>query len=358
MLSRWEDGQFDRSSHRSRIVFLQQTSQRVSCLIAAPMSHLTRFGHYLVYVIVRWLIILAQAVPLQVGNALARALAWLFTRVLRVRYQVADDNLRHAFPSLSPEARRHLIERMWHHLFLMVMEVAHTPRVLHEENWRRFVDLKNVRELVKRLLEDRPVILVTGHFGNFEFGGYMLGLLGFPTHTVARTLDNPFLDRFVNAFRSARGQHIIPRVGGAEQIEAVLQAGGTMAFLADQSAGRKGCFVQFFGRPASTYKAIGLLSLQYDAPIAVVYVKRLGQPMRFELGVKAILDPREVTVRDPVTFITQWYTTQLEEIIRESPEQYWWIHRRWKEQPRVKKCVTPGDVTENEVDGELTRNAA
>ncbi|ASV76244.1 Lipid A biosynthesis lauroyl acyltransferase [Thermogutta terrifontis] len=322
------------------------------------MSHLTRFGHYLVCVIVRWLIILAQAVPLQVGNALARALAWLFTRVLRVRYQVADDNLRHAFPSLSPEARRDLIERMWHHLFLMVMEVAHTPRVLHEENWRRFVDLKNVRELVKRLLEDRPVILVTGHFGNFEFGGYMLGLLGFPTHTVARTLDNPFLDRFVNAFRSARGQHIIPRVGGAEQIEAVLQAGGTMAFLADQSAGRKGCFVQFFGRPASTYKAIGLLSLQYDAPIAVVYVKRLGQPMRFEMGVKAILDPREVTVRDPVTFITQWYTTQLEEIIRESPEQYWWIHRRWKEQPRVKRCAAPEDVTENEVDGELARNVA
>jgi len=322
------------------------------------MNSLTHLGHYVVYVIVRWLIILAQAVPLQVGNTLARSLAWLFTRVLRVRYQVADDNLQHAFPWLSAEARRDLIEKMWHHLFLMVIEVAHTPRVLHEENWRRYVDLKNVRDLVKRLLEDRPVILVTGHFGNFEFGGYVLGLLGFPTHTVARTLDNPFLDRFVNAFRSARGQHIIPRVGGAEQIEAVLQDGGTMAFLADQSAGRKGCFVQFFGRPASTYKAIGLLSVQYDAPIAVVYVKRLGQPMHFELGVKAILDPREVRVPDPVTFITQWYTTQLEEIIRESPEQYWWIHRRWKERPRAKKGETPGDVTESNLQKELTRNAA
>ncbi len=322
------------------------------------MSYLTLFAHYVVYAIVRWFIILAQAVPLQVGNTLARGLAWLFTRVLCVRYQVADDNLHHAFPSLSAEARRDVIEKMWHHLFLMVIEVAHTPRVLHEENWRRFVDLRNVRELVKKLLEDRPVILVTGHFGNFEFGGYVLGLLGFPTHTVARTLDNPFLDRFVNAFRSARGQHIIPRVGGAEQIEAVLQAGGTMAFLADQSAGRKGCFVQFFGRPASTYKAIGLLSVQYDAPIAAVYVKRLGQPMRFEMGVKAILDPREVTAADPVTFITQWYTTQLEEIIRESPEQYWWIHRRWKEQPRVKRGVMPGDIPKSDAHKELTRDAA
>ncbi|MBC7337633.1 MAG: hypothetical protein H5U01_15385 [Clostridia bacterium] len=80
--------------------------------------------------------------------------------------------------------------------------------------------------------------------------------------------------------------------------------------------------------------------------------------MHFEMGVKAILDPREVTARDPVTFITQWYTTQLEEIIRESPEQYWWIHRRWKEQPRVKKGATPGDVAESNLQKELTRNAA
>lgn len=300
------------------------------------MGKLGNIGNYLIYICVRILIAVAQMIPLRVGDDLSRVLAFLFARVLRIRYRVADENLRHAFPELSAKDRAKLIERMWHHLFLLVLEVAHTPRILHEENWRRFVKLKNVRELVRLLLEDRPLILITGHFGNFEFGGYVLGLLGFPTHTIARPLDNPFLDRFVNRFRSARGQHIIPKVGGSEKSEAVLRSGGTMAFLADQSAGRKGCFVQFFGRPASAYKAIALLAVQYDAPIAVVYVRRLGAPMQFEMGVQAILDPREVSGPDPVTAITQWYTSQLEEVIRKAPEQYWWIHRRWKDQPRGK----------------------
>ena len=84
----------------------------------------------------------------------------------------------------------------------------------------------------------------------------MLGILGFPTYTVARTLDNPYLDRFVNRFRAATGQHIIPKNGGYDQIVDVLARGGTMTFLADQYAGPKGCWVEFFGRPASAHKAI------------------------------------------------------------------------------------------------------
>lgn len=303
------------------------------------MAGLAIIGNYVVYLLVRTLIAVAQMIPLSVGDRLSRLLAFLFAKVLRIRYRVADENLRYAFPDLTEKDRAKLIERMWYHLFLLVVEVAHTPRILHEENWRRFVRLKNVRQLVKLLLEDRPLILITGHFGNFEFGGYVLGLLGFPTHTIARPLDNPFLDRFVNRFRSSRGQHIIPRVGGSEKSEAVLRSGGTMAFLADQSAGRKGCFVQFFGRAASTYKAIALLAVQYDAPVAVVYVRRLRRPMEFEMGVQGILDPRDVSDPDPVTAITQWYTWQLEEVIRKAPEQYWWIHRRWKEQPRSREMA-------------------
>lgn len=312
------------------------------------MNWLVTSFHFAVYVIVRTLIAVAQVMPLTLGDRLARGLAWFFTHLLRVRYGVADENLRHAFPELTPIERRNLIQRMWHHLFLLVLEVAQTPRLVHEENWRRFVKLHNVTDLIRLLLQDRPVILVTGHFGNFEFGGYMLGLLGFPTHTIARPLDNPFLNDFVNRFRSAQGQHIIPRVGAADESEAILKAGGTMAFLADQSAGRKGCFVEFFGRPASTYKAIALLALQYDAPVAVVYVRRLKEPMQFEMGVQGILDPRDVKAPNPVLAITQWYTAQLESVIRQAPEQYWWIHRRWKHQPPGRTAgPNPDKVTNN-----------
>jgi len=301
------------------------------------MQRVALLGHFVVYLIVRFLILIVQNIPLSIGDRIAWWLAYLFTYVVRVRYQVADDNLQHAYPGLSASQRRDLIAKMWHHLFLLVMEVAHTPKRLREENWRKIVKVNNVEPLVKLLLEDRPVILVTAHFGNFEFGGYVLGLLGFPTSTVARNLDNPFLDRYVQRFRAAQGQYLIPKVGGADQVEETIQNGHTIALLVDQDAGRKGCFVPFFGRPASTFKAVALLALKYDAPIAVVYTRRLGKPLHFEMGLVDVLDPRDVQATDAVTYVTQWYTSRLEAVIRTSPEQYWWIHRRWKTQPRLAK---------------------
>jgi KDO2-lipid IV(A) lauroyltransferase len=228
---------------------------------------------------------------------------------------------------------------MWEHLFLIVLEVAHVPRKIHETNWRKFVELRDVDQLVKALLADRPTIIVTGHFGNFEVGGYMLGMLGYPTFSVARTLDNPFLNDFVGRFRGGTGQYIIPKNGGYDQILEVLGSRGTMAFLADQAAGPKGCWVDFFGRPASTYKAIALLALEHQAPIAVCYARRRGRPLSFEMVVNGITDPRHESSRiESIRDLTQWYTKQLEAGIRQDPDQYWWVHRRWKDnRSRIRK---------------------
>lgn len=298
---------------------------------------------FLVYVVVRILICVVQAMPVEAGRRLARHLAWLFCDILKIRNRVVDDNLAHAFPEMSPEERRRLAQGMWEHLFLLVLEVAHAPRKIHETNWRDYVRLKNEDELVRSLLNDRPVLIVTAHLGNFELGGYVLGILGFPTHTVARTLDNPYLDGFVNRFRAATGQHIIPKNGGYDQIVEVLARGGTMTFLADQYAGPKGCWVEFFGRPASAHKAIALLALDNNALMSVCASRRLDRPMRFELENSAIIDPREsANAPGAVRDLTQWYTARLEDLIRHTPDQYWWLHRRWKdtrEKKREKKAA-------------------
>jgi len=287
---------------------------------------------FLVYVISRILICVAQAMRIETGQRLARGLARLFCDVLHIRGNVVDDNLAHAFPEMSAADRVQLARQMWEHLFLLVLEVAHAPRKIHETNWRQHVHLRNEPELVRMLLDDRPVLIVTAHLGNFEVGGYVLGILGFPTYTVARTLDNPFLDRFLNRFRGKTGQHIIPKNGGYDRIVDVLARGGTMTFLADQYAGPKGCWVEFFGRPASAHKAIALLALDNDARMSVCVARRLDRPMQFELHHYMTADPHEVgnsagSIRD----LTQWYTSRLEELIRRTPGQYWWLHRRWKD---------------------------
>jgi len=282
--------------------------------------------------VVRVSVCLVQALRIETGQRIARALAWLFCDVLRIRGAVVDDNLAHAFPEMSAGERAALARRMWEHLFLLVLEVAHTPRKIHHTNWRDYVRLVNEQELIRNLFDGRPLLVVTAHLGNFEVGGYVLGILGFPTYAVARLLDNPYLDRFVERFRGVTGQKIIPKSGGYDQIVDVLAGGGVMSFLADQSAGDKGCWVEFFGRPASAHKAIALLALEHDARVAVSVARRLDRPMRFELIDFATIDPRErsasvATIPD----LTQWYTARLEELIRQSPEQYWWLHRRWKD---------------------------
>ena len=287
---------------------------------------------FLAYAVVRVFVCVLQALRMETGQRIAQFLAWLAADVLRIRRHVLDDNLSHAFPDLSPAERQRLVRRMWEHLLLMLFEIAHTPRKIHETNWRDFITLRGEKELVRLLLDDRPVIITTAHFGNFETAGVILGVLGFPSHTVARTLDNPYLDRFVNRFRGSTGQYIIPKNGGYEQILAVLGSGGTMTFLADQYAGPKGCWVEFFGRPASAHKAIGLLAMENNAPVAVSFSRRLDRPMRFELVVTATADPlRPGPEFGSVKALTQWYTAQIEQIIRVAPEQYWWLHRRWKD---------------------------
>jgi KDO2-lipid IV(A) lauroyltransferase len=170
--------------------------------------------------------------------------------------------------------------------------------------------------------------------------GYLFGVFGFPPNSVARALDNPYLDRFLRSFRERTGQKLIPKTGGFDQMEEVLKSGGVLSFLADQDAGQRGLYVDFFGRPASTHKAIALLALEYEAPVVVGYARRIGPGFRYEVGCTELIEPDVWTgTADDVRLLTQRFTTALEQVIRRNPEQYLWLHRRWKHQPKAKKVL-------------------
>lgn len=298
---------------------------------------MTKTLDYLVYLLVRTFICVLQAVSMETCQQVTAALATLFADVLKIRRAVVDENLRYAFPEKSPEERRLITWQMWRHLFTLVVEIAQAPRKIHETNWRDFLTLHNADLLTRLGLGNRPVVIVSAHFGNFEMAGYLLAILGFPTYTVARTLDNPHVNAFLNRFRSRTGQHMIPKRDGYDQIVSVLSRGQMMTFLADQYAGSKGCWVEFFGRPASAHKAIALFSLSHDAPLVIGYARRCERPLHYDLVIAAVADPRSGEEHvSSVPRLTQWYTSHLEQIIRGAPEQYWWIHRRWKDTRRAK----------------------
>ena len=106
-------------------------------------------------------------------------------------------------------------------------------------------------------------------------------------------------------------------------------------FIADQDAGSRGLFVDFFGRKASTYKSIGLLAMQYNVPVVIGYARRTGRAFHFQIGVQDIIYPPDWEHEDkPLLYITQRYTKAIEDIVRRDPAQYLWLHRRWKTRPK------------------------
>lgn len=297
-------------------------------------------GHFLLYLLARVVISCVQALPIEATAVLCRVLARLLYDVLKIRRKVLDSNLEVVLPNAPQSQRRELALKNWEHLLLMGVEVILAPRKLHETNWRQFLSIDGKREIVHTMLMRRPKIAVTMHFGNFEIAGYMTGLLGFSTYTVARVLDNPFLDEYLNRVRCATGQFILPKVGSAPQADIVLETGGTLVLLGDQNAGAKGCWVDFFDRPTSCHKALALFTLSSNSPMIVVYCRRADKPMHFQFGFCGLQDPQVPTPEQAgVKQLTQWYNTVLEKVIRQYPEQYWWVHRRWKPEDAPKKRV-------------------
>ncbi len=286
------------------------------------------------YAAVRVLICVVQSLPRETCERVARSWSHFLANRLRIRRGVVRDNLRQAFPEQTPEQLRDIARGMWEHLLLMVIEIAHSERVIRKTTWRRHLRIHGMERMVRELWADRPKVILSGHFGNFEMSAFVFGLFGFRIYSVARELDNPFLDRFVTRFREARGQVILPKKGSAPDVALVLENNGVIGLLGDQAAGPRGCWVDFFGRPASVHKAIGVFSLSSSAPMLVCSATRRRRLFDYDLRLEGVADPaaggREVS---DLRAISQWYTALLEKAIRRSPSQYWWVHRRWRGEP-------------------------
>jgi KDO2-lipid IV(A) lauroyltransferase len=290
---------------------------------------------FCVYVMVRLLVATIQVLPTDTAASCCAGGAWLLTRVLGVRQETLQENFQRVYPQATHAQLQHLTQAMWYHLLLMLCEVAWAPRRLHRCNWQSHVFIPNSAHFLEHLLSRRATVLVTGHFGNFELGGYVTGLMGIRTTTIARRLDNAFLHDYVTRFRGGKGQRMVDKAGCAADVDRHLARGGTLSLLADQHGGPKGCWTPFLGHPASYHKALALFSLASDAPMAVAFTIRNGQPMHFRLGCAGVADPRSGGPEcSGVRALTQWYSRLLEEVISQAPDQYWWVHRRWREPPQ------------------------
>jgi KDO2-lipid IV(A) lauroyltransferase len=249
--------------------------------------------------------------------------------------QRALDNLKASFPDKDEQWLNDVGRKSCESIAMLAVDMFFTPKLVRKDNWRKYSRFKNAERAKWLSKENKGLIFVTGHYGNFEIVGYMMGLFGFNIYSVARPLDNPFISKYLYGVREKAGQKIIDKKGAAEIFDKVASTGATIGFIADQDAGPKGMFVNFFGRKASTYKSIGLLAITNNIPIVIGYGRRIDNRFFFEFGVTRIIYPSEWADKDdPLHWVTAEYTKAIEQFVREDPTQYWWIHRRWKHRPK------------------------
>jgi KDO2-lipid IV(A) lauroyltransferase len=293
---------------------------------------------YLAYLLLRWVFVAVQILPIERCDRYSRLLAKLLAHYIPIRRKLIDDNLKLVFPQWTPQQIDRTREATWHHLLLMACEIAQAPRKIHRTNWRNHFKINGAGYMVGHMIADRPTILVTGHFGNFELAGFITGVFGLPTSTIVRPLDNPHIHQYIDNFRSLNGQYMIDKQGSSNEVQDVLDQGGVITLLADQYAGPKGCWANFLGHPASCHKALALFTLTSQAPMVVTYNRRMARPLTFEMGHVGTADPQIPGDHlAGVKALTQWYNDQLAIPIYRWPDQYWWLHRRWRGDPPARR---------------------
>jgi len=283
-----------------------------------------------------WLILKKLGV---LPRRLARAYAASVTRLLfflqpKLR-KTAEFNLRLAFPDWTDEQRKDATRKMVRNLGWMAAEFARFPR-LTKENIEKIVILEGHENFLEGQRRGKGVLYLTGHIGAWELSSFAHALYGYPLHYMARPLDNQRLDALVNKYRCASGNRPIFKNESARVMLKILKDSGTVGILADQNTmPEEGVFVDFFGKSACTTTGLARVALHTGAAVVPGYAywdeSIQKYRLRFEPPVELI---RTGDTERDVFENTQRFTKVIEEIIRKHPDQWVWIHQRWKNRPQ------------------------
>jgi KDO2-lipid IV(A) lauroyltransferase len=294
---------------------------------------------YLMYLLLRVTLFVMFLFPVEANLRFARFLGREMWKHYNRGRKRSKDNLRLSFPDKDEAWIEETGRKSFEQIVMLVIDVMFTPRLVKRDDWRKYCHCTNVESIKWMMQGGQGLLLLTAHYSNFEIMGYLLGEFGFNVYSIARPLDNKYISNYLFGIRERAGQKILDKKGASEQMAAMAEEHATIGFIADQDAGKKGVFVDFFGRKASTYKSIGLMAMKYNMPIAIARAARVDDRFFFDIEITRLIMPDEWENRDdPLRWITQEYTKAIEDFIREDPTQYWWLHRRWKHRPKEERA--------------------
>ncbi len=298
-----------------------------------------KFRDLLLYATVRLFVFFLSALPLSAQRKLLASILRAVSKKLP-RYQaIAYRNLSLVFPELS-EAQK---EAMYIGSFIsmgdLLIELIRFPK-LNEQWARNHIDFSQASalEALKKKYPDRGMVLATGHLGSFELSAFCLPFLYRPISFIVRNFSNPYLDKWWNKLRECSGNQVIPRKGAFKRCWRALREGRDVGILFDQNVTRQNAiFVSWFGKTAATTKAMSVLALQTQAPVALVAMIRTGTDSYLYLARECdcfdIYQNTEMSKDSKLIAITERVVSAYEALIRQYPESWFWIHRKWKTQP-------------------------
>jgi KDO2-lipid IV(A) lauroyltransferase len=299
-----------------------------------------RFKHWLEYQGVRFLYFLARRLPYSWILVLGVALGKFTFSILRIRRRVALENLAQAFPEKSAAELKRVARRSYENFGMMMLEYLRLPGLSESELRQRigFSMPKEHNPYEQALALGKGAICMTGHFGNWEYMGALVALR-YPMVYLYQEQNNPYVDALIRDIRTRMRMPTIPRGAALRGILKALREKKFVAILADQDAGSNGLFVNFLGRPASTGRGPAAFVLKTAAPIVFcVAVRQPGGRHRVEAELVTFdfsQNGAALSEEEKLELITEAWTKVLEKYIRQYPDHWFWMHRRWKSRPVI-----------------------
>lgn len=287
-------------------------------------------------ILFRWLAWLPAGPALRFSEAVASA-----ARRWTPRWSaIADQNLRIAFPDWSTEDRERTIAGCYRNLGRVVWALARAHR-FDKANISDWIRYEGYEHYQNALHQGRGVLFLTAHLGCWELSSNAHALFGNPMTVLVRPLDNPLLDRLVERRRTRHGNRAVAKQSSAKEVIQALRANQPVGILADQNtAGDDGVFVDFFGVPASATKGVAQLAMRTGAAVIPGFAFWNPQRRRFVLHFGAPVTMRDTGNRDAdVVENTQRCQSAIEQAVRAHPDQWLWIHRRWKRRPAGQPAI-------------------
>jgi KDO2-lipid IV(A) lauroyltransferase len=272
--------------------------------------------------------------PRPLSRAFAIAIAQ-FVHLLHFRLrQVGMRNLAMAFPEKSEAERRRILRGVFTSLGRQLAELCQFPRYT-AANIDDVVVYEGLEHFQRAYARGKGVLFVTAHFGGWELSAFAHSLHGHWLHVVMRPMDNPYLDRLLQSYRTMHGNKVVPKDDFVRGLLGAMKCGETVGILMDTNmTPPQGVFVDFFGIPACTASGLARIALRTDAAVVpgfTIWDERLGKyRLRFDPAVELV---RTGDLEADIVANTQKFTRVIEEYVRSYPEQWLWVHRRWKTRP-------------------------